>query len=65
MEWEAGVRCAFYMDGVILGTPITSRVPNTPMRLVIQTETWLGSGPPPEGADGHVYLDWIVIYQKA
>lgn len=65
VEWVAGVSCSFYMDGTLLAPTMTSRVPNTPMRFVLQTETRLGGGAPPAGAQAHVLLDWIAVYRKA
>jgi hypothetical protein len=62
-EWEAGVRCKFILDGITIGD-VTSRVPNTPMHYVMQTETRLSGGPPPTGAAAHVYADWFVVWVK-
>lgn len=65
VEWVAGVSCAFYLDGQLLGSVITSRVPSTPMRFVLQTETRVSSVPPPAGAQAHVFVDWITVARRA
>lgn len=61
IEWVAGVRCTFWLDGRKIGES-TSRVPNTPMHWVIQTETRLSGGPPPATAAGRVRIDWVAVY---
>jgi hypothetical protein len=63
IEWEPS-RVGFYLDGVLIGES-TQRIPNTPMRWVIQTETELGSTPPPTWAQGHVYLDHVEVWDYA
>ncbi len=60
IEWTPK-RCAFFLDDAKIGES-TQRVPNTPMRWVIQTETWLGSAPPLPETSGHVYIDWVAAY---
>jgi len=62
IEWSPS-RCAFILDGVTLGV-FTSRVPNTAMRYVMQTETHLTNTPPPASAQGHVLIDWITVAAK-
>src|ERR1035437_1182242 len=49
----------FYLDGNVVGKT-TSRVPNTPMHWVIQTET--DGGAPPASSAGHVQIDWVTVY---
>jgi hypothetical protein len=61
--WEPG-RCTFVLDGKVIGT-VTDRVPATPMHWVIQTETQLSGGAPPDDASGHVYIDWVAVYKRA
>lgn len=61
VEWVSGVRCTFWLDGVKIGES-TSRVPNTPMHWVIQTETQLSGGAPADSVAGHVQLDWVAVY---
>jgi beta-glucanase (GH16 family) len=63
VEW-APSSVKFYLDGKLIGTS-TSRVPNTPMRWVIQTETNVSSTPPPQDAAGHVQIDWVAIWSYA
>jgi hypothetical protein len=53
----------FYLDDVKQGATITSRVPNTPMHWVFQTETQLSGGPPALATVGHMQIDWIVMHQ--
>ena len=62
-EWTpTAVR--FYLDNVLIGTS-TSRIPNTPMRWVIQNETNLTSTPPLDSVSGHVLIDWVKIWSYA
>ena len=51
-------------DGRTLLTGSTSdRVPNTPMHLVLQTESEIFS---PASADsGHLYIDWVSVYKPS
>lgn len=62
-EWEMGVYCKFYLDGTLIGNS-TNRVPATPMHYDLQSETRLSGGPPPTGADAHIYVDWFVMWTK-
>jgi hypothetical protein len=63
IEWSPG-RVAFLLDGRKIGV-VTSRVPDRPMHWVIQTETQLSGGPPPDDASGHVYIDWVAAYARS
>lgn len=57
IEWTpASVK--FILDGVTIGTS-TTRIPNTVMRYVLQTETAYGSVPT---QSAHVYVDWLVLW---
>ena len=60
IEWTPE-RVEFHLDGASLGKA-TSRIPDTAMRWVIQTETVLGGAAPEDTANGHVYLDWVAIW---
>jgi hypothetical protein len=60
IEWTPE-RVEFYLDGRSIGTA-TSRIPDTAMRWVIQTETVLGGAKPDDSAHGNVYLDWVAIW---
>lgn len=60
MEWRMGVSCQLFCDGRA-GPKWTSRVPSTPMRYVIQTETELGGIVPGPEVQGHVLIDWITV----
>ena len=54
----------FQLDGTTIGTE-TSPVPNTPMHLVLHTETsTIGAGPT-SSASGNVQIDWISVYSPA
>jgi beta-glucanase (GH16 family) len=61
--WTPG-RCRFILDGKQVGVD-RSGIPDTPMHWVIQTETQLSGGPPPDNASGHVYIDWVAVYARA
>jgi hypothetical protein len=60
IEWTPE-RVEFYLDGASIGKA-TSRIPDTAMRWVIQTETALSGAAPPDAAEGHVYLDWVAVW---
>jgi hypothetical protein len=64
-EWRPEIQdLKFYLDGNLIGHS-TSRVPNTLMHWVLQTETAL-SGCIPNNADaGHVLIDWVAVYTPA
>ena len=62
-EWTpTAVR--FYLDGQLIGTS-TSRIPNTPMRWVIQNETTLSGFVPENSVAGHVVIDWVAVWSYA
>lgn len=61
IEWKAGVSCEFFLDGASIGRT-TTRVPNTPMHWVIQTETQLSGGAPADSVQGHVLIDYLVMW---
>jgi len=63
IEWAPN-RVEFFLDGASIGKA-TNRVPNTPMRWVIQTETAIDGTVPADSAAGHVYLDWVAIWAYA
>jgi beta-glucanase (GH16 family) len=54
----------FQLDGQTVGTT-TTRVPNTPMHLVIQTETSTDGTVPTNSAAGNVQIDWLAVYTPA
>lgn len=54
-----GVECK--LDGVVIGN-CTTRIPNTPMHLVLQCEDSLDGEVPAQGAVAHVLCDWIAIW---
>jgi beta-glucanase (GH16 family) len=60
IEWSASA-CSFSLDGKAIGTS-TSRIPDTPMHWVLQTETALSGGAPSDSAAGDVQVDWVVAY---
>lgn len=62
-EWTPG-RVTFILDGQALGTS-TSRVPNTPMHYVLQTETSLKDYVPADSTVGDVQIDWVAVYRPA
>jgi chitodextrinase len=62
-EWTPS-SVKFYLDGTLLGNS-TSRIPNTPMHWVLQTETQLSSTAPDNSTQGHVYVDWAAVYRPA
>jgi hypothetical protein len=60
LEWTpTAVR--FILDGVVIGAP-TSRIPDTPMRWVLQTETSLSGVVPADSAVANVQIDWVAAW---
>lgn len=60
-EWTpTAVR--FILDGVTIGTS-TSRIPNTPMHWVLQTETALDGTVPADSVAGNVEIDWVAVWK--
>jgi hypothetical protein len=64
----AGLLLQVFLDGVALKTDkgadrVTSRIPNTPMRCVLQTETELNSTYPAKSAVANVQLDYIRVWK--
>jgi beta-glucanase (GH16 family) len=61
LEWTpSAVR--FYLDGKLIGTS-TNRIPNTPMRWVIQNETTLSGFLPSSTTQGHVQVDYVQVWR--
>ncbi|WP_285249820.1 glycoside hydrolase family 16 protein [Pseudarthrobacter sp. fls2-241-R2A-168] len=60
-EWSPG-RIEFFLDGVSIGVAARG-VPATPMHYIMQTEACLTSCPAPE-TSGHVYVDWVAIWER-
>jgi beta-glucanase (GH16 family) len=63
IEWSPDY-CAFVLDGVVIGSTDV-RVPDTPMRWVLQTETNISATPPGTGVNGDIEIDWIKAYSYA
>jgi beta-glucanase (GH16 family) len=63
IEWSPG-KVTFLWDGRVIGTS-TSRVPNTAMHWVLQTETALNGTTPSDSAAGHVQIDWVAVWSYA
>lgn len=59
-EWTKG-KLTFILDGRTIGIT-TTRVPNTPMHWVLQTETALDGSIPGATTAGNVQIDWVAIY---
>lgn len=69
IEWEEG-RGAFYLDGQFITdasggkSEWFDRIPNSPMRYVLQSETMLDSTVPAENTEGRIQIDWVAIWAK-
>jgi beta-glucanase (GH16 family) len=63
VEWTPS-SVKFTLDGSVIGTS-TSRIPNTPMHWVIQTETATSGGAPATSTAGNVQIDWVAVYRRA
>lgn len=61
MEWTAGV-VKFFLDGVQVGSNLTTGVPSTPLHWILQFETSTVT-PPAVMAANTVEIDWIVAYK--
>jgi hypothetical protein len=59
-EWSPNA-VRFYLNGRLVGTS-TTRIPNTPMHWVLQTETTLGNSPVPPTASGYVQFDYVKVW---
>ena len=59
IQWSPS-SCSFILDGRVIGTS-TSRVPDTAMHWVLQTET-AGDQQPSSSAAGDVQIDWVTVY---
>jgi hypothetical protein len=59
-EWKPG-SVTFTLDGTVIGHT-TTRVPDTPMHWVLQTETTLNGQVPTATDHGHVLIDWVAVY---
>lgn len=62
VEWTAST-CRFILDGTTIGAS-TSRIPNTPMHLVLQSET-VPDRDTSGTATADIYVAWVAIYQPA
>jgi beta-glucanase (GH16 family) len=60
-EWTPNY-VRFYLNDRLF-CEATERIPNTPMRWVLQTETRLSGGAPPTSAAGSVYIDWVSVWK--
>jgi hypothetical protein len=58
-EWLPG-SVKYYLDGALIGN-FTTKIPNTPMHWVLQSES--GSSSRPTGA-GHIKIDWLTVYTR-
>ena len=63
IEWKPD-SLTFLLDGEVIGHS-TQRVPNTPMRWVLQSETSLRPEPPDGAVEGHVKIDWVAVWRYA
>jgi Glycosyl hydrolases family 16 len=63
ITWLPG-SVTFQLDGHLVGR-VRKRIPNTPMHLVIQAETKIGSSVPAASAAGNVQIDWLTIDTRA
>lgn len=63
MEWGPD-EMVFILDGNVIGRS-TSRIPNTPMDYVMQSETVLSGAPPAPGSVANVYVNWVVISARS
>jgi hypothetical protein len=62
-DWKPG-RLTFYIDGTAIWST-TKDVPTMPMHYVVQFESAIGAGAPPDSMAGHVQVDWTTMYAPA
>jgi len=62
INWLPG-KVILQLDGRTIGSTRT-RIPNTPMHLVIQAETATDGSVPSPSAAGNFQLDWVVVYRR-
>jgi hypothetical protein len=60
IEWTASA-CTFILDGTVIGTA-TSRIPNTPMHWVLQSET-VPDRATNASATADIYIAWATVYR--
>jgi beta-glucanase (GH16 family) len=60
IEWLPS-SVTFLLDGVVIGKS-TSAIPDTPMHMVLQTETSTDGTVPADSTAGHVHVDWFAAY---
>jgi len=63
IEWEAGKRVAYYLDGTIVGE-WTNRIPKGPMHWVVQTEANIGGERAPVGTRGQLKINWLAMWKR-
>jgi hypothetical protein len=61
IEWTPDA-IRFFLDGKVVGES-TERIPNTPMRWALQTETCLGGCDIPAGSQGKVQIDYVKVWR--
>lgn len=65
IDWTP-TSCAFYLDGPRIGVSRNrSLIPNTPMHLVLQTDTSSLTPAPPDNVRGNVQIDWVAVYARS
>ncbi len=70
IEWGPD-KTSFFLNGNLITNASggksewTERIPNTPMRYILQTETTLSGEVTPENSEGHIQVDWITVYKKS
>lgn len=62
INWMPG-HVTLQLDGRTIGNTRT-RIPDTPMHLVIQAETATDGSVPPPSAAGNFQVDWLVVYRR-
>lgn len=62
IEWGP-TECRFEMDGDLV-LSVGARIPSTPMRWVLQTETQLSGGAPSSAVQGHIEIDWVAVFAR-
>lgn len=60
IEWAPN-DIKFFLDGTKIGES-TNGIPDTLFHYVIQSESQLSGGAPPDSSSGHILIDWVAVY---
>jgi beta-glucanase (GH16 family) len=63
IDWTANA-VSFFIDGNLVGSSTdATKIPDTPMHLVLQVGTSFYEPTPTDADAGHVQIDWVTVYR--